>query len=51
MKGKIGENERTMMWEMDNGGLCFLTSLGGLGRREELKGGPRHYEICRYSSD
>ena len=31
MKGKIGENERTMMWEMDSGGLCVLTSLGGQG--------------------
>ena len=24
MKGKIGENERTMMWEMDSGGLCVF---------------------------
>ena len=51
MKGKIGKNERTMMWEMDSGGLCVLTSLGGQGRREELKGGPGHYELSRCSSD
>ena len=50
MKGKIGENERTM-WEMDGGGLCVLTSLGGQGAKGGAKKGPRHYEISRYSSD
>ena len=49
--GKIGEKERTFMWENNRGGLSVLTSLGGLGAKGGAKSGPRHYEILRSSSD
>ena len=49
--GKIGEKERTFMWEKYRSGLSVLTSLGGLGAKGGAKSGPRHYEILRSLSD
>ena len=48
--GKIGEMERTLLWENYCGGLSVFTSLGGLGEGG-AKCGPRHYKIFRSSSD
>ena len=50
LMGKIGEKERTLLWENYCGGLSVFTSLGGLGEGG-AKCGPRHYKIFRSSSD
>ena len=39
MKGKIGKNERTMMWEMDSGGLCVFDKP----RRTGSEGGAKKW--------
>ena len=51
LMGKIGKKERSLLWEIHCGGLSVWTSLGGLGANGGAKGGPRHYEIFRSTSD